>query len=161
MTPADEQEQWLMLNTGYAYNGPAAVRYPRGSGSCPEPICNDETLPIGKARLLLSGTSGTAVLNFGPLLPEANEIAKKGQHPLVAMRFVKPLDTELLSILMKTHQSFISIEDHAIQGGAGSAVAEFIAQSSWHGSLKILGIPDQWVEHATRKFQYSENILTF
>lgn len=161
MTPADEQEQWLMLNTGYAYNGPAAVRYPRGSGSCPEPICNDETLPIGKARLLLSGTSGTAVLNFGPLLPEAKEIAEKGQHTLVDMRFVKPLDTELLSILMKTHQSFISIEDHAIQGGAGSAVAEFIAQSSWHGSLKILGIPDQWVEHATRKFQYSENILTF
>lgn len=161
MTPADEQEQWLMLNTGYEYNGPAAVRYPRGSGSCPEPICNDETLPIGKARLLVSGTSGTAVLNFGPLLPEAKALAAKGQHTLVDMRFVKPLDTELLNILMKTHQHFISIEDHAIQGGAGSAVAEFIAQSAWQGSLKILGIPDHWVEHATRKFQYSENILAF
>ncbi|WP_036550815.1 1-deoxy-D-xylulose-5-phosphate synthase [Neptunomonas japonica] len=161
MTPADEQEQWLMLNTGYAYKGPAAVRYPRGSGSCPEPICNDETIPVGKARLLVSGTSGTAVLNFGPLLPEAKEIAQKGQHTLVDMRFVKPLDTELLSILMKTHQSFISIEDHAIQGGAGSAVAEFIAQSAWQGSLRILGIPDRWIEHATREFQYTESILTF
>ncbi|WP_293268271.1 1-deoxy-D-xylulose-5-phosphate synthase [Neptunomonas sp.] len=159
MTPADEQEQWLMLNTGYNYTGPAAVRYPRGSGSCPEPIRNDETIPIGKARLLISGTSGTAVLNFGPLLSEAKELAIKEQHTLVDMRFVKPLDTELLSILMKTHQKFISIEDHAVQGGAGSAVAEFTAQSNWQGSLKILGIPDQWVEHATREFQYSENIL--
>ena len=161
MTPADEQEQWLMLNTGYNYTGPAAVRYPRGSGSCPEPIRNDETIPIGKARLLISGTSGTAVLNFGPLLSEAKELAIKEQHTLVDMRFVKPLDTELLSILMKTHQKFISIEDHAVQGGAGSAVAEFTAQSNWQGSLKILGIPDQWVEHATREFQYSENILKF
>ena len=161
MTPADEQEQWLMLNTGYQHKGPAAVRYPRGSGSCPSPICNDEILPIGKARLLIAGTSGSAILNFGPLLPEAKALAKKEQHTLVDMRFVKPLDTELLSILMNTHQHFISIEDHAVQGGAGSAVAEFVAQSNWQGTLKIHGIPDRWIEHAPRETQCADTIFKF
>jgi 1-deoxy-D-xylulose-5-phosphate synthase len=165
MTPADEQEQWLMLNTGYHYQGPAAVRYPRGSGTCPAgPDSNDEalllaTVPIGKGRILTIGKSGIAVLNFGPLLPDARKLAEQGQHTLIDMRFVKPLDTELLSVLMKTHQHFITMEDHAIQGGAGSAVAEFIAQSNWNGTLKLLGIPDQWIEHASRAEQLKNCLI--
>jgi 1-deoxy-D-xylulose-5-phosphate synthase len=160
MTPADEQEQWLMLNTGYHFQGPAAVRYPRGSGSCTSPIMNNETLPIGKARLLSTGNSGCALLNFGSLLPQVKLLAEKHGHTLVDMRFVKPLDTELLYTLLKTHHQLITFEDHAIQGGAGSAVAEFVCQQDWDGKLEIRGIPDLWVEHATRQQQLSMCNLT-
>ena len=153
MTPADEQEQWLMLNTGYHYRGPAAVRYPRGSGNRPQPIMNNETLPIGKGRLLSVGDSGCALLNFGSLLPQVTQLAEAKGHTLVDMRFVKPLDTELLGTLLKSHHQLISVEDHAAEGGAGSAVAEFICQQDWDGTLEIRGIPDLWVEHATRQQQ--------
>lgn len=156
MTPADEQEQWLMLNTGYHYAGPAAVRYPRGSGSCEAPIQNHETLPIGKARLLRSGRSGTALLNFGPLLATAQKQAEEHDHTLVDMRFVKPLDTGLLQALMPTHQQFITLEDHTVVGGAGAAVAEFVSATGWQGKVTLKGIPDRWIEHASRAEQLTE-----
>lgn len=159
MTPSDEQEQWLMLNTGYHYEGTAAVRYPRGSGSCSHPNTTNEQIPIGKAKLIRSGNSGTALLNFGPLLSHVAGLAKERDYTLVDMRFVKPLDTTLLSILMKTHQQFITLEDHAAQGGAGSAVAEWVAQTEWTGRVKIIGIPDIWVEHASRSEQIAQQII--
>ncbi|QEQ95562.1 1-deoxy-D-xylulose-5-phosphate synthase [Neptunomonas concharum] len=159
MTPSDEQEQWLMLNTGYHYKGTAAVRYPRGSGSCLHPITTDEQIPIGKAKLIRSGNSGTALLNFGPLLSHVADLAKERDYTLIDMRFVKPLDTALLSILMETHQQFITLEDHAAQGGAGSTVAEWAAQTTWAGRLKIIGIPDLWVEHASRSEQIAQQII--
>ncbi|RVU29943.1 1-deoxy-D-xylulose-5-phosphate synthase [Neptunomonas marina] len=156
MTPADEQEQWLMLNTGYQHQGPAAVRYPRGAGSCETVITNHETLPVGKARLLRTGTSDTALLNFGPLLQQVQQMAESGDHTLVDMRFVKPLDTELLTHLLAQHQHIVTFEDHAIQGGAGSAVAEWLAQQAWAGKLTLRGIPDHWVEHGSRDEQLRE-----
>lgn len=159
MTPSDEQEQWLMLNTGYHYEGTAAVRYPRGSGSCLHPNTTDEQIPIGKAKLIRSGNSGTALLNFGPLLSHVTDLAKERDYTLVDMRFVKPLDTALLSILMETHQQFITLEDHAAQGGAGSAVAEWVAQTGWTGRVKIIGIPDLWVEHASRSEQIAQQVV--
>jgi len=159
MTPSDEQEQWLMLNTGYHYEGTAAVRYPRGSGSCLHPNTTDEQIPIGKAKLIRSGNSGTALLNFGPLLSHVTALAKERDYTLIDMRFVKPLDTALLSILMKTHQQFITLEDHAAQGGAGSAVAEWVTQAGWTGRVKIIGIPDLWVEHASRSEQIAQQII--
>ncbi len=159
MTPSDEQEQWLMLNTGYHYEGTAAVRYPRGSGSCSHPNTTNEQIPIGKAKLMRSGNSGTALLNFGPLLSYVTALANERDYTLIDMRFVKPLDTTLLSILMKTHQQFITLEDHAAQGGAGSAVAEWVAQAEWTGRVKIIGIPDIWVEHASRSEQIAQQII--
>ncbi len=159
MTPSDEQEQWLMLNTGYHYEGTAAVRYPRGSGSCSHPNTTNEQIPIGKAKLMRSGNSGTALLNFGPLLSYVTALANERDYTLVDMRFVKPLDTALLSILMETHQQFITLEDHAAQGGAGSAVAEWVAQTEWAGRVKIIGIPDIWVEHASRSEQIAQQVV--
>lgn len=160
MTPADEQEQILMLNTGYQHPGTAAVRYPRGSGSCTRVSHTNEVLPIGKGRLLRSGSSGIALLNFGTLLSEATQIADENDLTLVDMRFVKPLDEALLTILAKTHQHFITLEDHSQIGGAGSAVAELFAQQNIQQKLDIIGIPDRWIEHASRDAQISEHILS-
>lgn len=159
MTPADEQELWLMLNTGYQYSGPAAVRYPRGSGSCANPIRSQEILPIGKARLLVAGSTGTALLNFGALLPQAKALAHEQGYTLVDMRFVKPLDTELLTYLMSSHQKFITLEDHALNAGAGSAVCEFTSTCGWNGTVERWGIPDYWIEHAPRDIQINSHIF--
>jgi len=150
MTPSDEQELLLMLNTGYHFSGVAAVRYPRGAGSSQNPLITEEHIPLGKGRILYDGSSGTAVLNFGALLPQSDELAKREGHTLVDMRFAKPIDTKLLDQLTDTHSRFITVEDHSVIGGAGSAVAEYLATHSWNGILEIKGIPDQWIEHASR-----------
>ncbi|WP_151705107.1 1-deoxy-D-xylulose-5-phosphate synthase [Nitrincola alkalilacustris] len=157
MTPADEDELYRMLNTGYHHRGPAAVRYPRGSGKPGKglKIALDETCEIGKARLLRQGEQ-VALLNFGPLLPAAEAVAEQFNLTLVDMRFVKPLDEVLIDELTRTHSTLISIEDHAIMGGAGSAVGEYLHQQQLPVELVCLGIPDQWIEHASREQQLQQ-----
>lgn len=160
MTPADQQELWLMLNTGYAYPGPAAVRYPRGGSDSGQVTVTNQTLPIGQARRIRSGNSGTAILNFGPLLADAQAIAVQRDDTLVDMRFVKPLDTRMLGQLLENHQHIVTLEDHAAQGGAGAAVTQWLAEQNWPGTAKIIGIPDQWVEHGSRQQQIQALLLS-
>jgi len=159
MTPSDEQELWLALNTAYHHQGPVAVRYPRGAGSNITVKKSNDTIAIGKARLLKDadnsliapGHPKIAVLNFGPFINEAAIVAEKYNLTLVDMRYVKPLDEQLLIDLALSHQHFITIEDHAICAGAGSAVSQFLADKPV--TFTHLGIPDQFIPHGTREEQ--------
>lgn len=154
MTPADEQELSAMLTLGYEHKGPAAVRYPRGSAA--EAQAGTTTpLQAGKSRTLRQGQK-VALLNFGPLLDTARRVAEANDFTLVDMRFVKPLDAEAISQLAGCHKLLVSIEDHAVQGGAGSAVAEYLQQARLNTDLLMLGIPDRWIAHASRAEQLAE-----
>ncbi len=110
------------------------------------------TVPLGQSRTLRQG-SRAALLNFGPLLPQAQTVAESLGLTLVDMRFVKPLDEARVAELATTHSLLVSLEDHAVQGGAGSAVAEYLLASRIQCELLCLGIPDRWIEHASRDEQ--------
>jgi len=155
MTPADENECRLMLSTGFQLQGPAAVRYPRGTG--PGTVINPglDTLPVGKAEIVREGREA-ALLVFGSLLPEALEAAERLDATVVNMRFVKPLDESCVLDMVNRHRVIISIEDNAIAGGAGSAVAETLANHGATTPLIMLGIPDRFIEHASREQQLAE-----
>jgi len=150
MAPADENECRAMLTTGFRHPGPAAIRYPRGSGPGVAVRRELETLPLGKAELRRRGR-GLALLSFGAMLAPAAEIAAELDATLVNMRFVKPLDEALVLELARTHEVFVTLEDNAVAGGAGSAVAECLAA---HGVVKPilhLGLPDAYLEHGSRE----------
>lgn len=151
MTPSDEQELWLALNCALFIDGPVAIRYPRGSGTCQQIQPNNQTIPLGKAKVLRQGNSKMALLNFGPLIAQAIENANQFDLTLVDMRFVKPLDEQLLDELAKTHHHFFTLEDHAIAAGAGSAVSQYLADSPV--TFTHLGIPDALIAHGTREQQ--------
>ena len=151
-TPSDENETRKLLTTAYLHNGPASVRYPRGAG--PNSKVNKKLSPIkiGTANLIKEEDgSKIVVLNFGTLLKEAYEISKDIKATLIDMRFVKPLDEKLLKKLLKKADVFISIEDGSIMGGAGSAVQEFAAEENLHVKSILFGIPDKFIEHASRE----------
>jgi 1-deoxy-D-xylulose-5-phosphate synthase len=150
MAPSDERECRLMLSTGYHFPGPAAVRYPRGSGSGVAAGTDLATLPIGKARLVREGHT-LAILNFGSTLVAAEAVAESMHATLVDMRFIKPLDEVLLRELAATHSRFVSVEDNAIMAGAGSAVSEFFRRENINTDLLQLGLPDIYQEHASRE----------
>lgn len=152
MAPADEQELYQLLKTGYEYVGPAAVRYPRGSGNGQTIDPTRPALPLGEGRLLRSGQRG-AILNFGPLLPQALDVAEALNLTLADMRFIKPLDGALIDRLADSHELLITLEDHAVQGGAGSAVADYLNQRQTPAALLPLGVPDRWIEHDARSGQ--------
>ncbi|MEH6575984.1 MAG: 1-deoxy-D-xylulose-5-phosphate synthase [Amphritea sp.] len=154
MTPADEQELRHMLQTGYEHAGPAAVRYPRGGGS-DAALSAATPLPLGKSRRLRQGRKA-ALLNFGPLLPTAIAAAEALDLTLIDMRFVKPLDSVAIEALVAEHPVIVTLEDHAIRGGAGSAVSEYLHAAGYTNQLLCLGIPDRWIEHATREQQLVE-----
>ncbi|MEY3515900.1 MAG: 1-deoxy-D-xylulose-5-phosphate synthase [Pseudomonadota bacterium] len=150
MTPSDERECRLMLSTGFHYPGPAAVRYPRGSGTGIAAGSDLQTLPIGKARVVRHGKQ-LAILAFGSVLPAAAKIAESLDASLVDMRFVKPLDEAMLRELAGSHARFVTVEDNAIMGGAGSAVSEFFRVEGVAADLLQLGLPDHYQEHASRE----------
>ncbi len=155
MTPADEQELLNLLETGYQHPGPAAIRYPRGSGTA-ETTVLPVPVTIGNAREMRRGNSGIAVLNFGPLLSQAEALAEEMDISIIDMRFVKPLDQQAILSLLGDHHTLITLEDHTVQGGAGSAVSEYLHSINSHMQLITLGIPDRWIEHATRQEQLAE-----
>src|SRR5690606_22273788 len=142
-----EAECRRMLTTGFRYDGPAAVRYPRGHGPGRAAEAELTELPIGKAELRREGRQ-LALLAFGSTVAAAETVAREIDATLVNMRFVKPLDEELLRQLARTHEAFVTIEDNAIQGGAGSAVAEFLAAEGYVKPLLQLGLPDVFLDHA-------------
>ena len=149
MTPSDENECRQMLYTGYQCGKPAAVRYPRGNAIGVE-LTPLEMLPIGKSRLIREGQK-IAILNFGTLLPSALEAAEKLNATVVDMRFVKPIDIEMINVLAQTHDYLITLEENAIQGGAGSAVAEVLNSSGKSTALLQLGLPDYFIPQATQQ----------
>ena len=156
MTPSDENETRKLLTTGYLYNGPAAVRYPRGTG--PNAYVEKELSPleIGKARVIKDAGSKTVFLNFGALLEEAIIVSDELNITLIDMRFVKPLDEDLLKEYLSDADLFISLEDGAVMGGAGSSVQEFCAENSINIQSKLFGIPDKFIDHASRKEMIEE-----
>ncbi len=147
MTPSDENELRKMLSTGHLYNGPAAVRYPRGTGPN-APISGDlEPLQIGKGVVRRQGQT-VALLVFGVQLAEAMQVAEQINATVVDMRFVKPLDEALVLELAGSHELLVTVEENAIMGGAGAAVGEFLASQAVVKPLLHLGLPDIYVEHA-------------
>ena len=155
MAPSTENECRQMLYTAYQQNGPTAVRYPRGKGIGIEPQQQMKALQIGRGEVLREGQT-IAILMFGSLLNEATYAAEELNATLVNMRFVKPIDEKLIEEITTSHDLLVTLEDNAIQGGAGSAVNEFLHKSNITTPVLNLGIPDQYVEHATREEQLEE-----
>ncbi len=147
MTPSDENELRLLLTTGHHFPGPAAVRYPRGSG--PNASIVKELVPveIGKAVVRRQG-SGVAILAFGVQLAEALQVGETLDATVVDMRFVKPLDEALVRELAGSHQLLVTVEENSVMGGAGAAVSEFLARENLLLPVLHLGLPDYYVEHA-------------
>ncbi|MGY1531131.1 1-deoxy-D-xylulose-5-phosphate synthase [Luteimonas sp. A649] len=150
MAPADENECRQMLSTGFRHRGPAAVRYPRGSGTgiAVQPAL--DTLPVGKAQLRRQG-AGIALLAFGATVPAAEAVGAELGLTVVNMRFVKPLDRDLVLELARSHEGFVTIEDNVVMGGAGSAVSELLAAEGVLLQVLHLGLPDAFQHHASRE----------
>jgi 1-deoxy-D-xylulose-5-phosphate synthase len=146
MAPADENECRQMLYTGFLLDAPAAVRYPRGSGPGVPVEKEMRALPIGKAEVRREGRR-TAILAFGTLLKAALEAGEELDATVVNMRFVKPLDEALVAQLARTHALLVTVEDHVVMGGAGSAVAESLARQGIAAPMLHLGLPDEFIEH--------------
>lgn len=150
MTPSDENECRQMLYTGYHCGQPAAVRYPRGNGIGVElqPL---HALEIGKANQVRSGEK-VAILNFGTLLPEALQVAEKYDYAVIDMRFVKPIDKECLAKIKDQYTLIVTLEENAIQGGAGSAVLEALAELGGNRPQVLqLGLPDIFIPQGTQQ----------
>ena len=150
MAPADENECRQMLSTGHHHRGPAAVRYPRGAGPGVAVQPTLDTLPIGKADLRLRGTR-IALLAFGAIVPAAAQVGAALGLTVVNMRFVKPLDRDLILELARTHEGFVTLEDNVVAGGAGSGVAELLAAEGVVMPILHLGLPDAFQHHASRE----------
>ena len=146
MTPADENECRQMLSTGFKHNGPSAVRYPRGCGIGVPIEPKLTTLPIGKAKLSRQGNK-VAILVFGTLLKVALEVAERLDATVVNMRFVKPLDIDMILQIATQHELLVTIEENVVMGGAGSAVNESLYANKNSVSVLNLGLPDRFINH--------------
>jgi 1-deoxy-D-xylulose-5-phosphate synthase len=151
MTPADEAECRDLLTTAFHQPHPSAVRYPRGSGVGTIPSSELRTLPLGKGEIRRKSTTPAgkrvAILAFGTLLYSALEAAESMDATVANMRFVKPLDVDLIQALAVDHDYFVTIEDGAIAGGAGSACLEALTKLGIQKSFLQLGLPDEFIEH--------------
>ena len=152
--PSDENECRQMLYTAYQYPGPAAIRYPRGTG--PRALIADELvqMPIGKAREVRSGKQ-VAILNFGALLPNALLAANQLNATVVDMRWVKPMDTKIIETLADEYDLLVTLEDNAISGGAGSGVNQCLVERHLLVGVLNLGIPDAFIEHGASEEQHA------
>ncbi len=160
MSPSDENECWKMLSTGYSYKGPAAIRYPRGEGPGAEILENFDLLEIGKARVINETSSDLVIFSFGNMLDLSMEISDQINCSLVDMRFIKPLDEELIEKCAKKYKHIITIEENVITGGAGSAVNEYLSKIGYSEKLKIFGIPDEFPIVGTQENQRDAAGLT-
>ncbi len=150
MTPSDENECRNMLYTGHKLQQPAAVRYPRGNGTGVTMDAEMQRLEIGKGRITRQGQK-VAILNFGTLLEEVNTCADELDATVADMRFVKPLDTELVNQLAADHDLLVSVEENAISGGAGSAISEYLASVGNATRIVHLGLPDVFIKHGSQE----------
>jgi 1-deoxy-D-xylulose-5-phosphate synthase len=152
MAPTDENECRQMLYTAFLQDRPTAVRYPRGQGVGIQPEKKMQRMEIGKGNVLQQG-SGLVILLFGSLLSACTHVADTLSATLVNMRFVKPLDETLLLEIAEQYDLIVTVEDNAIEGGAGSAVNEYLLKRNRDIAILNLGIPDTYLEHAEREQQ--------
>ncbi len=150
MAPADENECRQMLYTGFMHEGPASVRYPRGKGPGVAVNKTMTALPLGKAEVRYQG-SRIAILAWGSMVTPAMEAGKQLGATVVNMRFVKPIDTELVLELAKSHEVLITVEENVLAGGAGSAVNDFLQAQQILMPVLNIGLPDSFVEQGTRE----------
>ena len=154
MAPSDEKMAWQMLNTGYHYNGPAAVRYPRGTGTGAFYDKNHDDIKIGKSLTVVdSDQKEVVILSFGTVLDDAIQSGEKFNARVVDMRFVKPLDHDLIKEISKDYKLIVTIEDNVIAGGAGSAVNEYLLSLNTNARVLNLGLPDEFIEHGDQEQQ--------
>ena len=146
MTPADEAECRRMLSTAYALDGPSMVRYPRGGGTGAVPEANLDTLPLGKGEIIRQGKD-VALLAFGSLVPAALAAGEELDATVANMRFVKPIDAEMIVELAGNHSLLVSVEENAVIGGAGSEVERVLTECGLKVSLVRLGLPDRFIDH--------------
>ncbi|HNS26961.1 MAG TPA: 1-deoxy-D-xylulose-5-phosphate synthase [Steroidobacteraceae bacterium] len=151
MAPADENECRQMLYTATTLDSPVAVRYPRGTGSGVKIVQQMTALPIGKGEVRREGRSGLLVLAWGALVEAAVAIGDRFDATVVNMRFVKPLDDELVLRLAARHRAVLTLEENVVAGGAGSAVTELLAAEQLAVPVLSLGIPDRFIEHGSRE----------
>jgi 1-deoxy-D-xylulose-5-phosphate synthase len=151
MAPADENECRQMLYTATLVDGPSTVRYPRGQGPGVRVEKEMSALPVGRAEIRREGRSGLGLLAFGAMVAPCAAIAERLDATLVNMRFVKPLDVELVARLAATHRALVTVEENVVAGGAGSAVNEVLAVVKLAPAVLNVGLPDRFVEHGTRE----------
>ncbi len=157
MAPADEAECRNMLYTGHIHVGPASVRYPRGGGPGAAEEAEMVALPIGKAEVRRESDSGkVAILAFGTMVYPAIEVGNELDCKVVNMRFVKPLDEELVLVLADSHTLLVTVEENVLMGGAGSAVNECLVENGRQTAVLNLGVPDRHVEHGSQQQQLEE-----
>ena len=149
--PADENETRKLLTTTFMHHGPAAIRYPRGGGINAAIDLDLKPLEVGKGRIISKQESEILVLNFGALIATSQEVAQELDATLLDMRFVKPLDEDLMMEHSQDKTIIITIEDGAVSGGAGSAVNEWAQENKIKSQIVICGIPDKFIEHASRE----------
>ena len=160
MAPSDEDLAWKMLNTGYELSGPAAVRYPRGSGRGIAYQKSEETIEIGRSKTILeSESTEVVILSFGSLLDSAIEAGEKMKARVVDMRFVKPIDNNLINEISDKFKLVVTLEDNVIAGGAGSAVNEKLLELNSSSKVLNLGLPDGFIEHGDQEQQKIMNNL--
>lgn len=158
MAPSDENQCRQLLYTGFVHNGPAAVRYPRGTGPGTEIQQQMTALPIGRGELKRQGRT-VAILSFGTLLHNAMEVAQALNASVADMRFVKPLDEALITQLAMEHDLLVTVEENSVHGGAGAAVSEYLAHSGVVMPILHLGLPDTYVDHGSHSEQLAETGL--
>ena len=154
LAPATGQDCHHMLQLAYDHNGPAAIRYPRGAAQHMA-VTDHHDIEWGKSKILQTGKN-TAVINIGTMLTYAEQLATKHQATLVDLRFIKPLDIDLLSQLANNHQHIITLEDGCALGGAGSAITEALTALGYTGQITRLGHPDNFMDHAPRSAQLQQ-----
>ena len=152
MAPSDENETRQLLYTGFIHQGPAAVRYPRGTGPGAVIEQTMSALPLGKGVMRRSG-SQVAILNFGTTLAAALTAADSLNASVADMRFVKPIDEQLIDQLAANHQLLVTVEENSIAGGAGAAVSEYLAQQGIVMPVLHLGLPDLFIDHSSHTEQ--------
>jgi 1-deoxy-D-xylulose-5-phosphate synthase len=159
MAPSDENECRQMLYTGFVHDGPAAVRYPRGTGPGTAIEKNMVALPLGKAEIKRQGST-VALLAFGSMVPLAQEVGDKLDATVVNMRFIKPLDEALVLELAQTHDLLVTLDENAVAGGAGGAVTETLAANGVVARVLHVGLPDRFLQHGAREDMLREAGLT-
>jgi len=151
MAPADENECRQMLFTATTVKGPAAVRYPRGTGPGVPIQAEMQALPIGRGVVVREGRSGLALLSFGTMLATAMGAAEGLDATVVNMRFVKPLDRDLINRIAARHTHLVTLEENVVAGGAGSAVSEVLCEQGHRNAVLHIGIPDRPIMHGSRE----------
>lgn len=150
MAPSDENECRQMLYTAFHHDGPSAVRYPRGAGPGVRIVKSMQALPVGQGEIRRKGKK-IAILAFGSMLAPALQAAEKLDATVANMRFVKPLDVALITLLAAEHDLIVTVEENAIMGGAGAAVMEALQGVSQHVATLCLGLPDAFIEHGVHE----------